>query len=110
MSEPLLNREVATLMLTMRRLVRDEFGESVSLGAPDAPQQLYRLALRSRRRALQEMAVRLDAHFAHDAPADNRRTRYYRGAPILEEPRRTNGGDHARTATVRVYRGNIVDP
>ena len=116
MRQELLSRDALRLMLKMRRAIRQEFGVDVALNDPGAAERLYRQALASRQRALQEMAVELAGHVTPrlPSPAAPEPTRYYRGAALPERsaPRGESSQPSPRCPShkvyQKVYRGRVI--
>lgn len=101
-----LSRDLARLMLMMRRLVKEEFTVTVHLDEGEAAEELLAFAARSRSSLLRQMARELEQCLEQNlpAPANGDATpphhrRAINDAPSAPAPRKT---------PKRVYRGRVI--
>lgn len=111
-----LTREHVRLLVSLRRMLREEFEITVHLHEDGAEARLLDMAVQSRRPEALELAGRLAAlgdpreEGSKPAKAVNR----YRGAIVQQETARTlpesSGSTGAgRARSVRIYRGRVVE-
>jgi hypothetical protein len=107
-SVPEVSRELARLMLMMRRMIKEEFAVSIQLSDPAAADELLAFAERSRNTLLRQMARELEGHHRTSGAKPLRgEPARYRGAAVRVQGAAEKQSKPA-TATRRVYRGQVI--
>ncbi len=115
----LMDRQVVSIIKSMRALIRSEFGESVSLTDDGVLEQLNGYAEASRNQKLKDLQGQLEAVTRppepEPEPASGTPHKIYRGRVVeTAEPPTESGNDSPaaskkpRSDSLRVYRGQRV--
>lgn len=113
-----ISRDLARLMLVMRRFIKEEFSVTIHLDEPEAADELLAFAARSGNGMLHEMAKELEylvapeddaaGDKAEKSPAPSSTTTYYRGAPVHQQAEVKETAEPVSASAKRIYRGRLV--
>ncbi|MGE0081355.1 MAG: hypothetical protein AB7U81_08660 [Thiohalomonadaceae bacterium] len=104
---PELSRDLARLMLMMRRMIKEEFAVTVPLSDDEAAEELLAFAGRSRNTLLRQMAHELERQLHARGPGNEKPVMATSRGAAVSQPAQDAAATVARHR--RVYRGNVID-